>query len=88
MTDSKDIQMVQTWLSRVSEKSNSSNVLIIKEILDKNIWPQLENTRYKCDGFSTQGLATMLNVEVVNSAVNTLSANISGDSSSILRPFF
>jgi hypothetical protein len=85
VTDTGDIQMVRTWLKQVSEKSNSSNVLIIKEILDKNIWSQLENPAHTCCGFSTQGLATMLNVDVVNNAVSTLSANMSGNSSSMLQ---
>lgn len=88
MTDIEDIQMVRTWLNKVSEKSNSSNVLIVKGILDKKIWTELESPEYTSCGFSTHGLATMLDVDVVNNAVSTLSANVSGNPSSILQPFF
>jgi hypothetical protein len=87
VTEIEDIQIVRTWLSQVSEKSNSSNVLIINEILDKKIWPQLESPTHTGRGFSTQGLNTMLNVDAVNNAVNTLSANISENSLSVLQPF-
>jgi hypothetical protein len=72
--DANDISLVRSWLDRVIRKSNSSSVLVIRKVLEERIWSRMYTTDDESNvhrGYS-QGLAIMLDTDVMNQAAGVL----------------
>lgn len=72
--DANDISLVRSWLDRVIRKSNSSSVLVIRKVLEERIWSREYATDDESNvhqGYS-QGLAIMLDTDIMNQAAGVL----------------
>ncbi|KAI7973734.1 hypothetical protein EIK77_001797 [Talaromyces pinophilus] len=72
--EANDISLVRSWLDRVIRKSNSSSVLVIRKVLEERIWTREHGTDDVINARRdyTQGLAIMLDANIMNQAAASL----------------
>jgi hypothetical protein len=72
--NANDITLIRSWLDRVIRKSNSSSVLVIRKVLEERIWPgKLSiDDKHSTHLGHTQGLAIMLDTDIMNQAAGSL----------------
>ncbi|KAE8553764.1 hypothetical protein EYB25_005146 [Talaromyces marneffei] len=74
LSDANDLSLIRSWLDRVIRKSNSSSVLVIRKVLEEQIWPRKHNIDDVNDVHQgcSRGLAIMLDTEIMNKAAGAL----------------